>query len=293
VHVLTKIFIVLVSLLAVLLVPLVVVYAYNENSFQARYQEAEDQAAAARVSLQSAKASHGAAESRLNGTIQELTSQRDVLRSQVIQQETEVRRLETRLAAAESNNAEIDAKLATLAEAVDAGQQLTASVIEELRELRQRALAAERQKVELDEALRDALAKLDVAVEARRALQEQLQRMRDEQARALDTIQQYVALYGPLDDRNVAVGSIVDKALDATVVSVRRSDDQVLAEIDAGSRDGVERGWELSIGRGGEFIARLRIIEVDINRSTGAVELEDRTGLRVQVGDRAMARPER
>ena len=34
-HVLTKVFIVLVSLLAVMLVPLVVVYAYNENSFKA------------------------------------------------------------------------------------------------------------------------------------------------------------------------------------------------------------------------------------------------------------------
>src|SRR5688572_12349172 len=38
VHVVTKIFIVLVSLLAVLLVPLVVVYAHNEDSYKAKYE---------------------------------------------------------------------------------------------------------------------------------------------------------------------------------------------------------------------------------------------------------------
>ena len=40
-HILTKVFIVLVSMLAVLLVPLVVVYAHNEDSYKAKYEEAE------------------------------------------------------------------------------------------------------------------------------------------------------------------------------------------------------------------------------------------------------------
>ena len=40
-HVLTKLFVVLVSLLSVLLVPLVVVYAHNENTFKSRWESAE------------------------------------------------------------------------------------------------------------------------------------------------------------------------------------------------------------------------------------------------------------
>ena len=55
-HVLTKIFIVLVALLAVLLVPLVVVYATNENNFKARYQEAEVQKASAQEQMNTADA---------------------------------------------------------------------------------------------------------------------------------------------------------------------------------------------------------------------------------------------
>ena len=57
-HVLTKIFIVLVSLLAVLIVPLVVVYAHNEDSFKAKYEAAAALAAAANQNLESEALTH-------------------------------------------------------------------------------------------------------------------------------------------------------------------------------------------------------------------------------------------
>ena len=50
-HVLTKIFIVLVSLLAVALVPLVAVNARNEASFKGQLEEARTKAAAAQSAL--------------------------------------------------------------------------------------------------------------------------------------------------------------------------------------------------------------------------------------------------
>ena len=40
-HVLTKVFIVLVSLLSVLLVPLVVVYSHNEDSYKSKFEESD------------------------------------------------------------------------------------------------------------------------------------------------------------------------------------------------------------------------------------------------------------
>jgi hypothetical protein len=63
-----------------------------------------------------------------------------------------------------------------------------------------------------------------------------------------------------------------------------------LAEIDAGSKDGVKLQWMMTIGNGGNFIANLRIINVDINRSTGIVTLEDaKKGRVAQVGHTAHA----
>ena len=68
---------------------------------------------------------------------------------------------------------------------------------------------------------------------------------------------------------------------------MRRGADSTLAEINAGSRDGVQPGWVMSIADGGKYVGNLRITTVDVNRSVGVVELEQagkgevRTGLRV------------
>ncbi len=296
-HILTKLFIVLVSLLAVLLVPLVVVYAHNENSFQAKYQAAEANVASARSEYEAAKLSHSIVLQRKDQQLQELEAENIDARKQADRQEAEVRQLSARLAEAESMDAQIQGYIATLTSSVDAGQQLTASLIDELRGLRHEALASERQKVQLDDALRDKEAQLDVADEARRALQEELQRLKDEHAGALGQIQEYVAMYGHLQSGGVNAGArrgqtvIIDRDIDCKVLSVRRNSDQVLAEIDAGSRDGVKKGWVMTIGSQGNFIARLRVISVDINRATGIIELEDEFDRgRVDVGQTVYGR---
>ena len=103
----------------------------------------------------------------------------------------------------------------------------------------------------------------------------------------------YVARFGSLQDVTAGerLGEVVpDRNMETTIISVRRNADQTLAEIDAGSRDGVKEGWVMTIARGGDFVGNLRIISVDINRSTGVVELEQATGIQVEIGDRALAR---
>jgi uncharacterized protein YhaN len=297
VHVLTKIFIVLVTLLSMMLVPLVVVYAHNEDSYQTRYQRSESQTAVLRSAFEGAKASHGAELVRKDAKIQELDASNNELRRVVSQQEAEVRKLEARAAQAEEMDNEIRTQLTKLANAVDAGQQLSEVLIEDLAGLREDALTSERQKVELDEALRDALAKLDAATEARRALQEELQRLRDEHALLLEKVQAYVAKVGEIDTDTYLTergGIFPDRDLDTTIIAVNRSSEQVLAEIDAGSRDGVREGWVMTIGNGATFVASLRITDVDINRAVGVVELEDQTTRgKVMVGNRVYARQRR
>jgi hypothetical protein len=59
------------------------------------------------------------------------------------------------------------------------------------------------------------------------------------------------------------------------VLTVSRDFDDVLVEINVGSRDGVRRGWIMTVGSNGTFLGRLQIEQVDINRSVGRVTLED------------------
>lgn len=294
-HVLTKIFIVLVSLLAVLLVPLVVVYAQNEDTFKAKYADAVAQKTSAQAAAKAASASHAAAEVRLRAEIDSANSANRDLSEQLAEKVADVNRLENELAAARSMQSEIRVELGTLATTAEANQELTDSLVAELRTLRESALQGERQIVELDEANRELSGQLAVAVAARRALEEELQQLREENAQALARNAEYIARYGELrTDRMVATAEGIRPThdLDATIISVRRGgDNQVLAEIDAGSRDGVKVGWKMTIGQGGVFIGNLRIISVDINRSTGVVTLENELERGpVQVGQRVIAR---
>lgn len=288
-HVLTKIFIVLVSLLAVLLVPLVAVYAHNEDSFKKKYEVATAQAAAANQNVSAMQVAHAAELARRDLELSELAEANRQLESNSRAAETEVSSLKTDLARAEGMQAGFRADLSTISSAVATGQDMMESLLAEVRTMRTEALAAERRSVELDEALRDVTGQLDVAVAARRALQEELQQLRDEHAHALEQVAGFVERFGRLDLDLTPRAPMVD--LDATVVRVSRGSDQTLAEIDAGSRDGVKEGWVMTIGRSGNYLGNLRIIAVDINNATGVVELEDPDSRgQVATGDRVYAR---
>jgi hypothetical protein len=289
VHVLTKIFIVLVSLLAVFLVPLVVVYAHNESSFKKLHQQAEAQILVAREEAGAATAALAAAELRLNRRIDELRAENSTLSNDRNQAIVENQRLESRVATAESMKAQIQAELARLSSGVQTGTTLASTLVEELRTVRRDAMVSERQRVEMEEQLRDVLGQLEVAVAARRALQEEVQRLSDQNQQTMTRLSSYIARFGTLSDDPVALGGaggiIPDRNITTTVLAVRRGGGQVLAEINAGSRDGVKEGWRMIIGRGSEFIANLQIISVDINRSTGVVTLESPQRGLVNVGD--------
>lgn len=291
-HVLTKIFIVLVSLLAVMLVPLVVVYAHNENSYKSRLGAAEEKAATNDMAAKAAQARLAAETARLDAQIQEGRNAIANLDKDKAAADATIRQLESQVAADKAATATIASKIETITSTLTAGQQLTESLVNELRELRASAVALERQKVELDEALRDVTTQLDVAEQARRALAEELARLKDQHAATLSKLGEAVAKGFGSDVRiGSRPGITPDKSLTASVIRVQRSNNEVLAEIDAGQKDGVKKDWLMAIGDGkGNFIANLQIISVDVNRATGKVVLEDtKTRGAVQVGMKAVA----
>jgi hypothetical protein len=294
-HVLSKLFVALVALLTAALVPMVVTYAYNEDSYKAKWQESRAEIAALQGRLDAQSGEFDAVKTGLSTRAAELEVSLRAARSDAANSSASVERLRDDLSQANGLKAQIANDLSTLASAVSANQDLTESLIDELASIRQEALAAERRRVELDETYRDTAAQLEVAVAARRALQEELQRMKDDQASSMDTIGRYIARFGELDAMASAgmldAGIEPDRNLDATIVQVRRGGERSYAEINAGSRDGVKVGWIATVGRGGDSVARLRITAVDINRATGVLEMESEAarGL-VSVGDRVLIR---
>lgn len=295
-NVVTKIFIVLVSLLAVLMIPLVAVNATGATTLKQRnvdiQSELNDQKAlyeAELVTRQNGEAAHSQRARELQQQVAESQQARTADQRMVAQ-------LESGIAGKDELLASLQASLDVFAQTDRAKAKLTDALVGELSDVRVRAMAAERQSIELDEALSEVQNQLEVADAARRKLQEEVVRLTDDKDQALGTVAKYVAFVGDLPEARAGAtsgGSRVpaDRDLSSTVINVRRSADGTLAEINAGSRDGVKDGWVLTITDGSQFIGNLRIIETDVNRATGVVELEDAAARgAVKQGMRAIAR---
>lgn len=296
-HILTKIFIVLVSLFTVALVPLVMVNAANERTFKSRWEQEQ---ARANEAIRDRDASRARSESELQSRTVEVEGLKVALAEALKQRESveaAARKTEAEVVGLRARQDDFNAVMKTTAENDKAMTELTRVLNEEIMTLRSRLTQVEQEFVKLDEELTSTRAKLEVADAARRALQEDVQRLQEERDQATRTISQYVAWVGQLPSGSQAANTSdvtrvpADRNLSATIIQVRRGTDSVLAEINAGSRDGVETGWVLAITDGGKFIGNLRVTTVDLTRSTGIVELEDpQTRGEVRSGQKAVAR---
>ena len=293
-HVLTKIFIVLVALLTVAIVPLVAVNATNESTYQKKFKEAQAAAAASEAVLNTERAAWLASQQKLEGDLRTMETKVADLQKQADSKSAEARKAAQELAGTKAAQASIAASLEVLAANGKATGQLTETLVAELRSLRTASMEAEKRLVEVQEAFDASQSSLEVADAARRALQEEVKRLADEKDRALATVADYVASVGELPKARagaVAERVVADRNVSASIISVRREKGATLAEINAGSRDGVKAGWVMTIGDGSTFIGNLRLTEVDVNRAVGVVELEDAASRgEVKVGQRAISR---
>ncbi len=295
-HVLTKIFIVLVALLTVAIVPLVAVNANNESAFQKKFKEAQAAAAVAEATLNTERAAWLASQQKLESDLRAMESKVADLQKQADSKSALARKAEQELAGTKAAQASVAASLEILAQNGKAHGELAESLVAELRGLRTRTMESEKQLVELQEAFDASQSSLEVADAARRALQEEVKRLGDEKDRAVATIAEYVANVGELPKARAGAVSdstrvVASRNVSSTIISVRRDGNATLAEINAGSRDGLKAGWVLTIGDGSTFVGNLRITEVDVNRAVGVVELEDTSSRgEVKVGQRAIAR---
>ena len=295
-HILTKILVVVVSLLVAALVPLAAVSSTNQSDFK-------KQAADAQAAMKTRDAESAVAKDAYNASLAALQAKSASLEAQLraatMERDKEVQIRADKEREAERARLEV-ADLKGQLNAASANDTLQTKLIDAMRQdiesARTQYLAAEKARMELQDSLARLQGDLDSESAARRQLQEQLQRVSDEKERALADVQRYAALHGSASPRAGATSDaglpvVADRSLSATVIDVKREPDAILAEINAGSRDGVKEGWVMTIADGSNFVGNLRIVQVDVNRAVGVVELEDVEARgEVKSGHRAIAR---
>jgi len=293
VHILTKVFVVLVSLLAIALVPLAAVQASNQSVLRQQIKDKDVQVSAARSELDTERALRAKAENDTALQIKDLDAEKNRLQSDLAQNGLRVRSLEADIAQSKIRLASLEQTIAVTMDVDRAKTELTKTLSGELDKQRTMLTDCEGIRIAVEQKLGKTDSDLRVAQEALGDLKEQIASLSSEKVKSDQVVQSFTAKFGPSDSdsgSSTAAAPIPDRNVSASIVNVRRTDNQVYAEIDAGSRDGVKLGWTMTIGDGSRFIGKLKITSVDVNKSVGTVELEDvaargavRTGQKVTI----------
>ena len=295
-HILTKILVVLVALLVVALVPLAAVSSTNQMVFkqqaadaQANMKKQEGEIAVAHDAYNASVAALQAKVATLESGLRAATMERDKEIQMRTDKDVQLQRALIDLSEAKADSQAFKNNDGLQTKLIDAMRQ-------DIEAARTQYLAAEKARVELQDSLARMQGDLDSESAAKRQLQEQLQKVSEDKERAMADVQRYAALHGSVAPQAGATSDsrlpvVADRSLSATLIDIKREPDATLAEINAGSRDGIKEGWVMTIADGSNFIGNLRIVTVDVNRAVGIVELEDAAARgEVKSGQRAIAR---
>ena len=274
-HILTKIFIVLVTLLAVAIVPLVATFVVNEDTFKAKWVGTKTDLSVAQTRAVDADTELITVRLILQNELDTRTATIAALTAEIASTNTTLDTLRADRGQLLATLAQRDANMQALTSASDVNSRIKERFVEENYDLRNRVLQVVRSLQEIEDKLEESRQDYEVAEAAKRKAQEDRRRFETELAAVEELVDAYVARFGELETTaRVVEGIAPDRTLVATVLAVSRSDDEVLAEINVGSRDGVKEGWIMAVGDGNSFFGRLQIAEVDINRSIGRISLE-------------------
>ncbi len=304
-HILTKIFVVLTSLLSVALVPLVMLNTASEDTYKKRWGDEQTRATAA-LAAKDITEKLQVAEVR---TVQDLAKDLEVkLAKAQLERDAAIADAALVNGLVASNKAQLDrlaSNLQVFAESDKIKSELVSNISKELVTLRTGLTKAERDNVQLDDQVANLTSEGEVIKAQLRQTQEQLKQATDDRDKtaaeaknASDQLKKYGTYAGALPQarpgatsgNNGEVKIPADRSLSATIINLRRGTDSTMAEINAGSRDGVQPGWVMSIADGGKYVGNLRITTVDVNRSVGVVELEQAAKGEVRTGLRVIAR---
>ncbi len=267
------------------MVPLVATYTTNENSYKAMYRASNDQQLLAQSRASDAEQALISQQLQMQqdidareATIGSLRSSQSSTRASIESMNDQIRTIKSQL---DQSNANLQA----LSTASQVNSELKERFVKENYELREKLIKGTRQVMEMEDTLEQIQYEADEAERAKRKATEERRLMETQLINLSDKYDAFVAKYGELEVvAAVETGVAPNKTLTGTVLQVSRADENVLVEINVGSRDGVQEGWVMTVGDDGTFLGRLLIREVDINRSVGRVTLEDASRGEVVVG---------
>jgi hypothetical protein len=282
VHFLTKVFVVVAAVLAILLSALTISVATNAKRISDDFNSERTKYAALEGAASSSTAQSKQESVRLNAMAQQLQNQLSELQGQISSLQAERSQLLVERDRAVSDRATTESKIGELGELAKTQAQLITVYRDEATTLRKNELTFRQRSLEMEDRLSDVESQRDVLEQNYRALQEEITQIR----RDASTTVSAGATSGEARPFTFA-GPIIS----GRVESVQRdpASGKTLAKLSIGSNDRVAKNMQLRVIRSGEFIANVVVETTDLSFSIGAV---DTLGRKVEVreGDSVVSR---
>jgi predicted nucleic acid-binding Zn-ribbon protein len=261
---LTKISVVILLVLIVIATPVFIMQATIAPNWRIAYRRAEDRAELADAATQQAQLA-------LNRAMQELRTVREAAESGAEEKQQEISRLEDELSTWKTRSAELQnslEKLTTnvtgLEKEIQAANQRTEQLAQQLSTSRETIDRLRQENIQVSDLLRDVEARNERLEKQARVLQEQKIALEEELADLRDRIASGEVAAGGAE---TVTTPAVTQDLTGTVTAVRGD----YASVNLGSAQGVQRGMQMIIYRGDQFVANLRVEEVDIAQAAGII----------------------
>lgn len=287
-HILTKVFVMLATVLAVALSAMVIAYAVNTDRVQQDYNAALAEKAAV-TSVMATTSTQGATSlARAEAAAQSAVNARDEALARVRTLDAEKATLLTAKNKAESGLQSIQSKIAELSETAKTQANLITNYRQENSSLRTSELTYRNRQLDMEQRLADLLSQVEVFSQQNRALQEQIVELQKQASLAsvagaggsssVVSTQPYV-YNGP------KIQGVVQELQNDTASG------RQLALVTIGTNDRVAKNMKFTVLRGNDFICNLVILQPDMKTSIGYIDLVGKAG-EVRAGDTVVSKVE-
>ncbi|NBC11053.1 MAG: hypothetical protein GVY24_04855 [Planctomycetes bacterium] len=263
----TKIFVVLTTILALVIVPLMIAYVHNTAGIKGELEDVEQRRAVAVKEAQIINAQMAQTQNQVARAVEEADQARqrrlneiDDLMTQITSKQQQITDLQNSL---DQRNAQIN----TLVAGNEQSGKIIQMLEEELGEKRDRLVKADRQNIELTDKNQELRVKVDTMNEQVRLLQEKLAGTREQ----LVEIEQQRRHGVSGDDETRPVPAV--RPIRGMITNVREVDGETFVAVNVGSNDQVAEGMLFIIHKADQYVGSLKITNVDLNSSAGRVTL--------------------
>jgi hypothetical protein len=277
---LTKLFVVLVTVLSVMLVAVVVPFVANTQNYRELLTAANQRAQTAEQSAQHAETQRRLAEDRAGEAGRQQTEGRRDLEGRITAMSTELAAARSAQRALETENAQLRASVENFGAAVKQYAVITEGLKVELDGRREELLRQQTRNIQMEDRNRDLDSQLQTINSQLRRTREMITQL-EERNREMETKLAMVP-----EDVRVRIGTstaettspiIPATPIRGSVVAVEQVGDHVFVRVNVGTNDGVQPNMKFWVHRNNQFLGTLVITRADQTDSAGRMDIREGT----------------